>query len=109
MRKKNILFIYSNGRVAALNKKDGQIIWEIKLKQYVGSSMTYAVGQIYVEEENVYVAVSGILICLAAKDGSLKWKNELKGWGYSFVSMAGIDSTAAAASVQATASTAAAT
>lgn len=33
MKQNNLLFILSNGRVAAINKKDGAIVWEIKLKQ----------------------------------------------------------------------------
>ncbi|RYD73635.1 MAG: hypothetical protein EOP53_19755 [Sphingobacteriales bacterium] len=100
--KKNNLYILSNGRVAAIDKKNGQIIWEIKLKEYIGSSVAYAVGQINVEGDNIFIGVYGILLCLSTKDGSLKWKNELKGWGYSFVSMANVNNEAQAASIQAT-------
>ncbi len=32
--KQNNLFILSNGRVAAINKKNGEIIWEVKLKAH---------------------------------------------------------------------------
>lgn len=101
--KKNILYIMSNGRVAAIDKKNGEIVWEVKLKEYIGSSVAYAVGQIYTEGDNLYIGVYGILLCLAAKDGSLKWKNELKGWGYHFVSMANVNNEANAASIQAAA------
>jgi outer membrane protein assembly factor BamB len=111
MKQKNILYIFSNGRVAAIDKKDGQVIWEVKLKESISSSLTHAVGQIYVEDDNIYVGISGILLCLSTKDGSLKWKNELKGWGYSFVSMANVPNEANAAAVKAAAAatTAAAT
>jgi hypothetical protein len=53
--------------------------------------------------------VAGILLCLSAKDGALIWKNELKGWGYNFVSMAnaGNEAAGAASAAQAAASTAA--
>lgn len=101
--KKNILYILSNGRVAAIDKKNGDIIWEVKLKEYSKSSMSYAVGQINVENDNIYVGVSGLLFCLSTKDGSLKWKNELKGWGYYFVSMANVGNEANVASINATA------
>lgn len=104
--KQNNLFILSNGKVAAINKKDGSIVWEIKLKQYVKSTTSYAVGQISVEGDKLFVAVSGILLCLNAKDGSLVWVNELKGWGYSFVSMANVNNDANAAAIQAAASAA---
>ncbi|MFT3909652.1 MAG: PQQ-binding-like beta-propeller repeat protein [Ferruginibacter sp.] len=97
MKNKNTLFIFSNGRVAAINKKDGGIIWEIKIKQYLGTSMRHYYGQISVEDDKVYVATSGMLLCLAAKDGSFVWKNELKGWGYQFVSMANVSNEASVA------------
>ncbi|RYD70416.1 MAG: hypothetical protein EOP53_25460 [Sphingobacteriales bacterium] len=114
MKQKNILYIFSNGRVAAIDKKDGQIIWEVKVKQYLGSSMSYSVGQINVEDDNIFVGVSGVLICLNRKDGSFKWKNELKGWGYSFISMGNVSNEASAAAFAAaqaasTATTAAST
>ena len=51
MKKKDYLFILSNGRVAAINKKDGAIIWEVKLKEYLSSKMTLTYGQIAVEDE----------------------------------------------------------
>ncbi len=89
MRTDNKLFILSNGRVAAIDKKSGDIAWEVKLREYVkGASLSYAVGQIVLECDKLFVAVSGILLCLSAKDGSLIWKNELKGWGYAFISIA---------------------
>ncbi len=105
--KQNNLFILSNGKVAAINKKDGSIIWEIKLKQYVKNATTMsAIGQISLEGDKLYIGVSGILVCLYAKDGSLVWANELKGWGYSFVSMANVNNDASAATAQAVASAA---
>lgn len=109
MKPNNSLFILSNGRVAAINKKDGQIIWEVKLKEYLSSAVTHAIGQISVEDNKIYVGISGILICLSTKDGSLIWKNELKGWGYQFVSMANVnnDAASAAAIIAASANTAA--
>ncbi|HOZ76567.1 MAG TPA: PQQ-binding-like beta-propeller repeat protein [Ferruginibacter sp.] len=106
MRKQNVLYILTNGRVAAINKKDGAIVWEIKLKEYVKSSMLSGIGQIVNEGDKLYIGISGILICLSAKDGSLVWKNELKGWGYNFISMANTSTEAAGAATQAAASAA---
>lgn len=105
--KQNYLFILSNGRVSAINKKDGQIIWEIKLRQYLSSSVTNAVGQISVEDNKIFVGISGILLCISTKDGALIWKNELKGWGFEFVSIANVNNDAASAAAIST--TAAAT
>lgn len=98
--KKDVLYILSHGRVAAINKKDGSIIWEAKLKDYAGSSMVKSIGQITVEGDKVFIGSGGILLCLAAKDGSLLWKNELKGWGYNYISFAGAGSEGSAAAMQ---------
>lgn len=106
--RKNILYIFSNGRLAAIDKKNGEIIWEVKVKEYTGSSMSYAVGQINVENDNIFLGVSGILLCLSTKDGSLKWKNELKGWGYNYISMGNIKNDADAAAIHAAAAAASA-
>ncbi|MEO6228576.1 MAG: PQQ-binding-like beta-propeller repeat protein [Ferruginibacter sp.] len=97
MKKSNLLFILSNGRVAAINKNDGQIVWEVKLRQYVGASATMAIGQISVEDDKIFVGGSGVLLCLNTYDGSLIWKNELTGWGYHFISMANVNNEAASA------------
>lgn len=86
--KQNNLYILSNGRVASINKKDGSINWEVKLRQYLTNGMSFTFGQISFEDNKLFIGSSGMLLCLNAKDGSLLWKNELKGWGYSFVSMA---------------------
>ena len=96
MRTDNKLFILSNGRVAAIDKKTGEIAWEVKLKDYIKTTLSYAVGQIFLEDDKLYIGVSGILLCLSAKDGSFHWKNELKGWGYSFISIANANTGAAA-------------
>ena len=106
MKKKDYLYILSNGRVAAINKKDGSIVWEVKLKVYLTSAMTLTYGQITVEGDKLFIGSTGMLLCLSTKDGSLIWKNELKGWGYNFVSMANVSNEAVAASASAAASAA---
>lgn len=102
MKPVNHLYILSKGRVAAVNKKDGSLVWEIKLKAYHKNSNGYNYGQISVEDDKLFIASSGILFCLSTKDGSLVWVNELKGWGYNFISMAGIANESAAAASAAT-------
>ncbi len=109
MKKQNLLYILSNGRVAAVNKKDGAIVWEVKLKEYIKNSMVSGIGQLMNEGDKLYVGVSGMLLCLSAKDGSLVWKNELKGWGYNFVSIANTSNDAAGAATEQAAASQAAT
>ena len=96
MRTKNKFYILSNGRVAAIDKKSGDIAWEVKLRQYTKAGVSFSVGQIVLEDDKLFIGVSGILFCLSAQDGSLIWKNDLKGWGYNFISMANTSSGEAA-------------
>ncbi len=83
------LYIFSNGRIAKINSSNGEIIWEVKLKQY-GLQMC-TVGSLKAENNKVYFGGNGKLLCLNEKDGSLVWKNDLKGWGYSYVIFANND------------------
>ena len=87
MKNSEILYILSNGRVAAINKKDGLIMWEVRLKNYSKSTMVASIGQLHLVGSKLFIGIAGIIICLQAKDGALVWINELKGWGYQFVSM----------------------
>ncbi len=98
MKHKNTLFILSNGKLAAINKKDGNIIWDVKLKEYLSAKITFTYAQIIVEDDKLFIGSTGILLCLNAKDGTLIWKNELKGWGYHFLNMANSNNAAAASS-----------
>ena len=109
MKKEDILYIYSNGRAAAISKKDGSMVWEVNLTKYAGMHVK-AIGQITVEDDKLFIGSGGILLCLAAKDGAFIWKNELKGWGYNFISIANAENnTASAASAGAAAQAAATT
>jgi outer membrane protein assembly factor BamB len=107
MKKQNHLFIFSNGKLAAINKQNGEIVWEVKVKTYLTNAVSLVYAQLQVEGDKIYLGTSGILLCLSTKDGSLIWKNVLKGWGYQFVHIAGADNSAniAAANVAAAAVT----
>ncbi len=109
MKKQSYLYILSNGKVAAINKKDGSIVWEVSLKAHITTGMSHSIGQITIEDDKLFIGANGALVCLSAKDGAFIWKNELKGWGYNFVSIAnaGTEAAAGAAAVQAAAGNAA--
>ena len=103
--KTEILYIFSHGKVAAMNKANGEIIWSVKLKDYLGQK-GMAFGNILHENDKLYIGTSGYVVCLSAKDGSLLWKNELKGWGFNMVSFANAGDANAAASAAANAAAA---
>jgi outer membrane protein assembly factor BamB len=83
MKQQRHLYIFSNGRIAKINKSNGEIMWEVKLKDHGMNHVT--IGNLKVEEDKIYFGGYGKLICLNEKDGSLVWKNDLKGWGYGYV------------------------
>ncbi|MGC4102089.1 outer membrane protein assembly factor BamB family protein [Ferruginibacter sp.] len=98
MKQNNVLYILCRARVAAINKKDGAVIWEVKLGAHIGIT-GQSIGQLYIDGDKLFIGIKGMLLCLSAKDGALLWKNELKGWGYGFVSMANVNADGAAAQV----------
>ena len=104
--KKEYLYIFSGGKVAKINKKNGEIVWEIKLT--VSMVKNAAVANMQVDGDKIYIGASGKLLCIKESDGSLLWENALKGWGYNYVIFANQSQTdaetasIAAASVAAT-------
>lgn len=83
MNKQKHLYIFSNARIAKINKSNGEIVWEVKLKEYGLAHVT--IGNLKLEDDKLYFGGYGKLLCLKESDGSLIWKNDLKGWGYGYV------------------------
>ena len=82
----NYLYIFSNNKIAKINKSNGEIVWETKLN--VAGIKMATVGNLQLDGDYLYFGANGKLICLKENDGSLIWKNDLKGWGYSYVCFA---------------------
>jgi len=80
---------------------------EVKLKEYLNNKISLTIGQLSVEGNKIFVECSGIILYLDTRDGSLIWKNELKGSGYNFFSIAntGNEAVSAAADSAAAAGT----
>jgi outer membrane protein assembly factor BamB len=80
-------FIYSNNRVAKIATANGDILWQqniSKLQKYAHGAVTdFRAGDTF-----LYIGGHGTLICLNQKDGQTVWVNNLKGWGYYFVTLA---------------------
>lgn len=84
MKQKNgYLYIYSSGRVAKINKQNGEVIWQTKLKDVGISGAT--VANMQVDGEKIFIGSSGVLVCINESDGEVVWSNSLKGWGYGYV------------------------
>lgn len=69
------LFLGIKSHVVCISKKNGEKIWQKKLKS---STIT----NVYFEEDKVFAYSGGHLFCLAAADGNIVWENTLKGFGY---------------------------
>lgn len=70
-----LIYIGIRGSVLALQRDSGELIWEAKLP---GSSFVNLAW----DDERVYALSNGEVFCLDAREGSVLWKNPLKGFGY---------------------------
>lgn len=78
--KNDTLFMgFINGRFYSLNADNGNIHWEIDVKEMIGYSSPVAAGN------SVYLPTEGSLFCLNSQDGSENWSVKL---GASFSSPA---------------------
>jgi outer membrane protein assembly factor BamB len=76
MHLKDLLFLGLNGRVAALDRDSGEIVWEWKAKSGAGKYMT-----LLVDQGQLFVSADGYTYRLDPTTGEELWTNPLKGWG----------------------------
>jgi outer membrane protein assembly factor BamB len=95
-----LVFVGLNGRVAALEKRTGEVVWE-------WSSGRSGYVLLLVERDCLVASVNGYLYGLDPLSGDQRWHNPLKGWGVGVASLASAtqatpaDAVAAAAAAQA--------
>lgn len=78
---KNIVYIGIKGRVLALDRSTGDILWSTKLKN------SYYVA-IHLDGDRIIAAAEGELFCLDSSTGTQLWHNKLPGLGTGLVSIA---------------------
>lgn len=76
-----LLFVALNGRVAALDRDSGQIIWQWTAKHPdkhwpVGGYMT-----LLVDQGQLFASANGYTYRLDPLTGAELWANPLRGWG----------------------------
>jgi len=78
----NILYLGIKGSVIALNAATGEVLWTVHLKssEFVN---------VVLDGDNLYAATQGEIFCLDPQTGVGRWHNELKGFGWGLVSIAG--------------------
>lgn len=84
MNTSDLVFTGFNRRVAALNKRTGEIVWQWKSPR--GSSYV----TLLLDGDVLIVAVDGYMYGLDARTGSQLWYNEMSGFGTGVTSLASI-------------------
>lgn len=76
MSLEDLLFVGFNGRVVALEKRSGELVWDWKCPKPTSQMVA-----ILVEGERIYASSAGYTYCLDALSGEQLWDNPLKGLG----------------------------
>ncbi len=72
-----VIFVGLNGRVAALDRRTGEAVWEWKSPK----PRSGYVSLLLLDERQLIVAVNGYTYCLHPRTGEQEWVNPLKGYG----------------------------
>ena len=94
----DLVFVALNNKVIALDRYEGQVVWEWK------SSKSARFLSLLLDGDRLIVGANGYIFCLDPLYGQVVWSNELKGYGVgitSLASVAGQTGGAAAAVIQA--------
>jgi hypothetical protein len=69
-----LVFVGLNGRVSALDRNTGEIVWETREKLAGDVSLL-------LDGDRLIAALNGYLYCFDPRDGRVLWHNPLKGYG----------------------------
>ncbi len=76
MSLQDLLFVGFNGRVVAMEKRSGELVWEWKCPKPSGQMVA-----LLVQGDRIYASSAGYTYCLDALNGEQLWNNPLKGLG----------------------------
>ncbi len=82
MKTDELVFVGFNSRVAALERRDGRIVWDWKAPS--GSGYV----SLLLDGDQLFVAVNGYQYCLDPHTGQEIWFNSMSGFGYGVSSLA---------------------
>lgn len=85
MKLSDLIFTGFNRRVAALDKRTGQIVWERKLPK------GYPYVTLLLDDNLLVAAVDGYMYGLNALTGDQLWFNEMSGFGTGVTSLASVN------------------
>lgn len=89
----NMIFVGLRRRVAALDRVNGEIVWEWE----AGSGQSYCT--MLLDGDRLIVSVDGYTYCLDPLTGRQYWKQELEGFGTGVASLVSIRSSSASSSI----------
>lgn len=85
MNPSNYIYVGVKGQVAAIDKANGQTLWNTKVKSGLGGGQFVT---LLVDENKIYAHTGGELSCLDAASGQILWTNHLPGMGYDMAALA---------------------
>ena len=78
----DILFVGFNSRIAALDVRNGDTLWQWKAPKGTGFV------SVLVDRETLYASVNGYTYALDPNNGTELWMNPMKGFGFGVTSLA---------------------
>jgi outer membrane protein assembly factor BamB len=78
---REIVYLGIKGRVLALNRANGEILWSTHLAG--GDFVT-----VMLDRDVVLAATKGEIFCVDAKSGDIRWRNLLPGMGLGLITIA---------------------
>lgn len=84
MRIDSLLFVAFNKRVAALDRRNGEIVWDWKAP--TGSGFV----SLLLDRDLLFAAVQGYTYALDPRSGAELWCNPMKGFGFGITSLASV-------------------
>jgi hypothetical protein len=77
-----LIFVGLNGRVSALDRDTGEIVWETREgRGYVS---------LLLDGDRLIAALNGYLYCFDPYNGAVLWRNPLKGYGLGIAHLASV-------------------
>ena len=85
MAKEELVYIGIKGRVLALSRATGEIVWSTDLDAgFLNTGFVHVV----VDGNDVFATTQGEVSCLDAVTGQIRWQNPLRGYGMGIASIA---------------------
>jgi hypothetical protein len=97
-----LVFVGLNGRVSALDRNTGEIVWETHEKWAGDVSLL-------LDGDRLIAALNGYLYCFDPRDGRVLWQNPLKGYGCGVAALTSVRGQSTQAAAQQAAAIAAST